>query len=81
MEADRNGAADDAMADIQFNKMGNREKRGQVLIIQAVPSVDPEPQAMCLLRAGDEPLQLGSGLSPGAELFRKSERPKDAQAA
>src|SRR5215211_325442 len=76
LQADKDGATDNAMADIEFGEVGNALEESNVLAIQSVAGVDFQAQLASLARGVDQPFQLRPGLagmerlgkSPGMEL-------------
>ena len=71
-EADNNGAADDAVADVQFGQVRHFVDMSDVLIVEAVAGVDFESQLIPLRGGGAEPANfLFSVRGVGFEGFGK----------
>lgn len=61
-EADGDRAGDDAVADVQFNKVRNRKEEGEVAIVEAVSGVDPQAEIVRLTSGGNQAVQVaGAG--------------------
>src|ERR1035437_3561044 len=58
-ESNRDGAADDAVADVQLDEVRHAMQQRQILVVEAVPGVDLQAERVRLLRAGDQSFQLG----------------------
>jgi len=70
-QADDEGAADDAVADVQLGQMRHREQDGQVLVVEAVAGVDAQTEGMSLDGGGSQALEFLGALVFAMEIFRE----------
>ena len=57
-QSDKDRAAHDAVADVQFHQMRHAEKRRQIFVIQSVSGVHLQAERVRLLRAGNQTVQF-----------------------
>src|ERR1017187_4277397 len=76
-EPNRDGAADDAVADVQLDQVRHLMQQRQIVVVQAVPGIDLQAERVRLLRRGNQSSQFsvamrllveGLGKSAGVQL-------------